>query len=192
MYPTVMVTAGATGIPLATTRGARTAITGRGIWIRPTACIRPMLTMAPRFSTRAWLFRRMLILAAAFSGNSGLRRSKNEEGDFSRFFCRCMMLARMLSLLTALLFVSSSAVAQDVAPPAASQFVVPPRPLPTLHLYEPAPPYLILRQVSGGVAQPTVGHPYAYGWFGVAPRRHTIVHYGYHGGRWTMPGRIAP
>jgi hypothetical protein len=56
----------------------------------------------------------------------------------------------------------------------------------------PTPQYLILRQSTGGVAQPTVGHPYAYGWFGVAPRRHTITHHGYYGGHWLFPGRIAP
>jgi hypothetical protein len=55
-----------------------------------------------------------------------------------------------------------------------------------------APQYLILRQATGGVAQPTVGQPYAYGWFGVAPRRHTITHRGYYGGQWLFTGRIAP
>ncbi len=52
------------------------------------------------------------------------------------------------------------------------------------------PPYLILRQSNGGVAQPTVGHPYAYGWFGVAPRQHTITHTGYYGSHWMWPGRL--
>jgi hypothetical protein len=52
------------------------------------------------------------------------------------------------------------------------------------------PPYLILRQSTGGYAQPTVGHPYAYGWFGAAPRRHTITHTGYYGGHWLWPGQL--
>jgi hypothetical protein len=56
----------------------------------------------------------------------------------------------------------------------------------------PVPQYLILRQTSGGVATPTIGQPYAYGWFGVSPRRHTITHRGYYGSHWLFPGRIAP
>jgi hypothetical protein len=52
------------------------------------------------------------------------------------------------------------------------------------------PPYLILRQTSDSFAQPTVGHPYAYGWFGVAPRQHTITHTGYYGSHWLWPGRL--
>jgi hypothetical protein len=52
------------------------------------------------------------------------------------------------------------------------------------------PPYLILRQSPGGYAQPTVGHPYAYGWFGVAPRRHTITHTGYYGSHWLWPSQL--
>jgi hypothetical protein len=52
------------------------------------------------------------------------------------------------------------------------------------------PPYLILRQTNGGYAQPTVGHPYAYGWFGVAPRRQTITHTGYYGSHWLWPGQL--
>lgn len=56
----------------------------------------------------------------------------------------------------------------------------------------PTPQYLVLRQTTGGVTQPTVGRPYAYGWFGVGPRRHTITHRGYYGGHWLFPGQIAP
>lgn len=56
----------------------------------------------------------------------------------------------------------------------------------------PTPQYLILRQTASGVAQPTVGRPYAYGWFGAAPRRHTMTHQGYYGSHWLFPGRIAP
>ena len=103
------------------------------------------------------------------------------------------MLARISSTIVALLLVVASASAQDVPPPARLPSRLPPQPLPPLRLrHDHAPPYLILRQAGGGVAQPTVGHPYAYGWFGVAPRRHTIVHHGYYGGLWLMPGRIAP
>jgi hypothetical protein len=103
------------------------------------------------------------------------------------------MPARILSWIVALLLVVASANAQDALPPMALQTVVPPRPLPAPAVYHVhTPPYLILRQVGAGVAQPTVGHPYAYGWFGVAPRRHTIVHRGYYGGLWVMPGRIGP
>jgi hypothetical protein len=52
------------------------------------------------------------------------------------------------------------------------------------------PQYLILRQSAGGFAHPTVGHPCAYGWFGVAPRRHTITHTGYYGSHWLWPGQL--
>jgi hypothetical protein len=61
-----------------------------------------------------------------------------------------------------------------------------------LYTAAPVPQYLILGQTTGGVATPTLGHSYAYGWFGVSPRRHTITHRGYYGGRWHFPGRIAP
>jgi hypothetical protein len=97
------------------------------------------------------------------------------------------------ALLSVLSLVVSIATAQDSLPPAMLPSVVPARPLPVQHWHHaPAPAYLILRQAGGGVAQPTVGHPYAYGWFGVAPRRHTVVHHGYYGGLWLMPGRLAP
>lgn len=97
------------------------------------------------------------------------------------------------ALLTVLSLVVSTAKAQDSLPPAILPSVVPPRSLTVRHLHHaPAPAYLILRQAGGGVAQPTVGRPYAYGWFGVAPRRHTIVHRGYYGGPWLMPGRLGP
>lgn len=103
------------------------------------------------------------------------------------------MFARILSLHVALLLFVGTASAQDVVPPAALPSDLAPQPLPPLRLHHAhTPPYLILRQAGGGVARPTVGHPYAYGWFGVAPRRHTIVHHGYYGGLWLMPGRIAP
>jgi hypothetical protein len=59
-------------------------------------------------------------------------------------------------------------------------------------IYAPTPQYLILGQATGGIATPTIGQPYAYGWFGVSPRRHTISHRGYYGGYWLFPGRIAP
>jgi hypothetical protein len=105
------------------------------------------------------------------------------------------MPARIWSTSMALLLFVARASAQDGEPPAALPSVVAPRPLAALRLpHSPAnaPKYLILRQANGGVAQPTVGQPYAYGWFGVAPRRHTIVHRGYYGGLWLMPGRIGP
>jgi hypothetical protein len=54
------------------------------------------------------------------------------------------------------------------------------------------PPYLLLQQSVGGTAVPVTGRPYAYGWFGVAPRRHTITHRGYYGSHWLWPGRLAP
>jgi hypothetical protein len=92
-----------------------------------------------------------------------------------------------------LLFVPSASAQELVPPPAPLPSVMAARPLPPPHLpHVHAPPYLILRQAGGGISRPTVGHPYAYGWFGVAPRRHTIVHHGYYGGAWLMPGRIAP
>jgi hypothetical protein len=104
------------------------------------------------------------------------------------------MLVRISATIISLLLFVATANAQVSAPPAALPSVASgPRPLPVPHWHHaPAPPYLILRQASSGVAQPTAGHPYAYGWFGVAPRRHTIVHRGYYGGLWVMPGRIAP
>jgi hypothetical protein len=96
-------------------------------------------------------------------------------------------------MLVALLLIVATADAQEPVPPAPLPSVMVARPLPPLRLHHAyAPPYLIVRQASGGSARPTVGHPYAYGWFGVAPRRHTIAHHGYYGGRWLMPGRIAP
>ena len=58
------------------------------------------------------------------------------------------------------------------------------------HAVAAHPPYLILRQSAGGFAQPTVGHPYAYGWFGAAPRQHTITHTDYFGNHWLWPGRL--
>jgi hypothetical protein len=75
---------------------------------------------------------------------------------------------------------------------------LPPHPLPAnpitapvpVYIGPPAPQYLILRQDYGGVAQPTVGQPYAYGWFGVSPRQHTITHTGYYGSHWLWPGRL--
>ena len=89
------------------------------------------------------------------------------------------------------LFVGSAPAQESVPPPLLPSGIA--QQLPPLQLHHaPAPPYLILRQAGGGFAQPTVGYPYAYGWFGVAPRRHTIVHRGYYGGLWLMPGRIAP
>jgi hypothetical protein len=103
------------------------------------------------------------------------------------------MPARIVSTFVALLLVVATATAQDSMPPAALPSVIPPRPFPVPSRHHGhAPPYLILRQAGGGASHPTVGHPYAYGWFGVAPRRHTIVHHGYYGGLWLMPGRIAP
>jgi hypothetical protein len=104
-----------------------------------------------------------------------------------------MMPARILSIFMALSLAVATTNAQDHQPPAPLPSSLYPQPLPPLRLrHVHAPPYLILRQAGGGVARPTVGQPYAYGWFGVAPRRHTIVHHGYYGGLWLMPGSIAP
>jgi hypothetical protein len=64
--------------------------------------------------------------------------------------------------------------------------------MPTSDRLTTTAPYLILRQPAGGVAVPTLARPYAYGWFGVAARRHTIVHRGYDGSHWHMPSQIAP
>lgn len=88
-------------------------------------------------------------------------------------------------------------VAQPL-PVANGPLALKPQPLPALavaaplpvYVGPPAPRYLILRQDRGGVAQPTVGQPYAYGWFGVAPRQHTITHTGYYGSHWLWPGRL--
>ncbi len=54
------------------------------------------------------------------------------------------------------------------------------------------PRYLVLQPARPGVLQPTVGTGYAYGWFGVAPRSHTITHRGYYGDTYLWRGRIAP
>jgi hypothetical protein len=102
------------------------------------------------------------------------------------------MIRRVLwcSGMLAIVLHSASAEEMKVHPQRKSIQSAPLRPI--LYDASPTPQYLILRQTAGGMAQPTVGRPYAYGWFGAAPRRHTITHQGYYGSHWLWPGRIAP
>jgi hypothetical protein len=46
------------------------------------------------------------------------------------------------------------------------------------------PQYLILTPMNYGYGQPVTGSTYAYGWFGVAPRRHFTFHWDYYNNRW--------
>ena len=43
--------------------------------------------------------------------------------------------------------------------------------------------YLVPVPASGGYAVPSAKRTYAYGWFGVKPRRHKSVHHGYYNHR---------
>jgi len=46
------------------------------------------------------------------------------------------------------------------------------------------PQYLFIQPNYGGYPQVNSAPTYAYGWFGVAPRRLWTFHWAYYGGRW--------
>lgn len=56
-----------------------------------------------------------------------------------------------------------------------------PQPPPAAAPVAPAPRYLLLQGVPGGVGQTVRGTPYAYGWFGAGPRGHSEYFRGYYG-----------
>jgi hypothetical protein len=43
-----------------------------------------------------------------------------------------------------------------------------------------APPHLTIQPGRPGYRQPTPATRYAYGWFGVKPRHHSVRHFGYY------------